>query len=124
MEGINLFGNFNRHDPKLSAQAIERNLAIHGKQGATVSAVTFQLWITPAVRNLITHNPTRGIEFFPVDKQIKYVPPNEDVLRVILAAEPDSQEYLWTIALTIARMSEINRLTWQDVNFTESYLVL
>jgi len=65
------------------------------------------------VRNWITHNPTRGIEFFPVDKQIKYVPPNEDVLRVILAADPDIQDYLWTIALTMGRMSEVNRLTWQ-----------
>jgi integrase len=76
------------------------------------------------VRNWITHNPTRGVEFFPVDKQIKYVPPNEDVLRVILAADPDTQDYLWTIALTMGRMSEINRLTWQDVNFEERYVVL
>jgi integrase len=76
------------------------------------------------VRNWITHNPTRGIEFFPVDKQIKYVPPNEDVLRVILAADPDIQDYLWTIALTMGRMSEVNRLTWQDVDFKERYVVL
>jgi len=76
------------------------------------------------MRNWITHNPTRGIEFFPVDKQIKYVPPNEDVLRVILAAEPDVQDYLWTIALTMGRMSEVNRLTWPDVNFEERYVVL
>ena len=51
-----------------------------------------------------------------MDKQIKYVPPKEDVLRVILAADPDTQDYLWTIALTMGRMSEINRLTWQEVN--------
>ena len=76
------------------------------------------------VRNWITHNPTRGIEFIPVDKQIKYVPPNEDVLRVILAADPDIQDYLWTIALTMGRMSEVNRLTWQDVNFEERFVVL
>jgi len=76
------------------------------------------------VRNWFNHNPTRGIEFFPVDKQIKYVPPNEDVLRVILAADPDIQDYLWTIALTMGRMSEVNRLTWQDVDFKERYVVL
>lgn len=76
------------------------------------------------VRNWITHNPTRGIEFFPVDKQIRYVPPNEDVLRVILAAEPDTQDYLWTIALTMGRMSEVNRLTWQDVSLKGRYVVL
>ncbi|MDZ7598554.1 MAG: tyrosine-type recombinase/integrase [Desulfobacterales bacterium] len=60
---------------------------------------------------------TRGIEFFPVEKRIKYVPTKKDVLKVILAADLDTQDYLWTIALTMGRMGEINRLTWQDVNF-------
>ena len=75
-------------------------------------------------RNWIDHNPTRGIDFFPVEKRIKYVPPKEDVLRVILAADTDAQDYLWTIALTIGRMSEINRLTWEDVNFDASCVIL
>lgn len=75
-------------------------------------------------RGWIPENPTQGIEFFPVEKRIHYVPPKEDVLRVILAAEPDTQDYLWTIALTMGRMSEINRLTWQDVNLKDLYVVL
>ena len=75
-------------------------------------------------RGWISANPTRGIEFLPAEKPIKYVPPKHDVLAVILAADPDTQDYLWTIALTIGRMSEINRLTWQDVNFEERYVVL
>ena len=41
-----------------------------------------------------------------------------------MAAEPDTQDYLWVIALTMGRMSEINRLTWQDVNLKERYVVL
>ena len=75
-------------------------------------------------RGWISENPTEGIEFLPVEKGIKYVPPKHDVFGVILAAEPDTQDYLWTIALTMGRMSEINRLTWQDVNFEERYVVL
>ena len=75
-------------------------------------------------RNWIEHNPTRGIEFFPVEKRIKYVPPKEDVLRVILAADPDAQDYLWTIAFTMGRMSEINRLTWEEVNFDARCVIL
>lgn len=67
-------------------------------------------------RGWISENPTQGIEFLPAEKPIKYVPPKQDVLAVILAADPDTQDYLWTIALTMGRMSEINRLTWQDVN--------
>ena len=75
-------------------------------------------------RRWVTGNPTEGIDFFPVEKRIKYVPPKEDVLRVILAADSDTQDYLWAIALTMGRMSEINRLTWDDVSFEERYVVL
>ena len=77
-----------------------------------------------STRNWISHNPTRGIDFFPVEKKIKYVPPKEDVLRVILAADPNTHDYLWAIALTLGRMSEINRLAWQDVNLNERYVIL
>jgi integrase len=71
-------------------------------------------------RKWIQNNPTDGIEFFPVEKRIKYVPPKEDVFSVILAADRDTKDYLWTIMLTMGRMSEINRLTWQDINFKET----
>jgi integrase len=76
------------------------------------------------VRNWILRNPTRGIQFFPVDKTVKYVPPKEDILRVMLAAPPDVQDYLWTIALTIGRMSEVNRLAWQDVDLIKRHVIL
>jgi integrase len=75
-------------------------------------------------RNWMDYNPTRGIDFFPVEKKIKYVPPKEDVLRVILMAKPDTQDYLWTISLTMGRMSEINRLTWHDIDLTARYVIL
>ncbi|HQL90821.1 MAG TPA: site-specific integrase [Syntrophales bacterium] len=68
-------------------------------------------------RRWITINPTYGIEFFPVEKRIKYVPPIEDVLKVISAADPDTQDYLWTMILTMGRMSEINNLIWEDIDF-------
>jgi integrase len=75
-------------------------------------------------RNWLSYNPTKGIDFFPVEKKIKYVPPKEDVLRVILMADSDTRDYLWTIALTLGRMSEINRLIWEDVNFEERSVIL
>ena len=75
-------------------------------------------------RNWISNNPTQGIAFFPVEKKLKYIPPKKDVFKVILAADPDTQDYLWTLALTMGRMSEINRLTWEDVNFEECSVVL
>ena len=41
-----------------------------------------------------------------------------------LAADQETQDYLWTMALTMGRMSEINRLTWEDVNLEQRYVVL
>ena len=72
----------------------------------------------------IKHNPTAGIPFLPVERKVKYVPPKDDVLKVICAADPDTQDYLWTIVLTMGRMGEINRLTWQDVDFENRQVVL
>lgn len=77
-----------------------------------------------STRQWLAHNPTKGIEFFPVEKKIRYVPPKEDVLRVILSADRDTQDYLYTVALTLGRMSEINRMTWQDVNFNKRHVIL
>ena len=75
-------------------------------------------------RGWIKENPTEGLEFFPVEKKLHYIPPKQDILRVILAADPDTQDYLWTIALTLGRIGEINRLTWQDVDLEDRSLIL
>lgn len=77
-----------------------------------------------APRLWIKNNPTLGIEFFPIEKREKYVPPKEDVTKVVMAADSDTKDYLWTIILTMGRMSEINKLKWSDVNFKDKYLVL
>ena len=69
-------------------------------------------------------NLTDGIEFFAVEEKIKYVPPLEDIYKVIAMADSDAQDYLWTIRETMARVSEVNSLTWDDVNFSENYVVL
>jgi len=75
-------------------------------------------------KKLITNNPVDGIEFFPVEKKIKYVPPHEDIDKVIEVADPKTKDYLLTIRETMARMSEINRLTWDDVDFERNCVTL
>lgn len=75
-------------------------------------------------QKLIIDNPTDRIKFLPVEKKIKYIPPKKDVISVLLAAGPDEQDYLYAIKDTIARMSEINRLTWEDVNFKNKSIIL
>ena len=57
-------------------------------------------------------NPTDDIEFFAEEEKIKYVPPLDDIYKVIAMADSDTQDYLWTIRETMARVGEVNRLTW------------
>jgi integrase len=75
-------------------------------------------------QELIGVNPTQGLKFMPVEKKIKHIPSKEDVAKVLLAADPDTQDYLVAIKDTLGRMSEINRLTWADVDFERKYVVL
>lgn len=75
-------------------------------------------------RRLICANPVDGIGFLPVEKRIRYVPPSEEIDQVIALADPDTQDYLWVIRETVGRMSEINRLTWEDVNLEGRYVIL
>jgi len=75
-------------------------------------------------KKFIFENPVDGIDFFPEEKKIKYVPPPDDIDRVIEIADPDTQDYLWTLRETAARMSEVNRLTWDDVNLEMRYVFL
>ena len=72
----------------------------------------------------ITHNPTQRIDFFPLEKKVKYIPPPEDIDKVISVADLDSQDYLLTIRETLGRVGEINRLTWEDVNLEDRYIIL
>ncbi len=75
-------------------------------------------------RRWIDKNPCQGIEFFPVAKNVKYVPPEEHIARVVACAKPDDVDYLVTIKDTMARVGEINRLTWDDVQFEERCVLL
>jgi integrase len=75
-------------------------------------------------QKLVDANPTTGIKFFPVEKKVKHVPTAAEIDKVIAAADPDTQDYLWTIRETMGRVSEINRLLWEDVNLSGRYIVL
>ncbi|HCY87768.1 MAG TPA: integrase, partial [Desulfobacteraceae bacterium] len=70
------------------------------------------------------HNPTDDLDFFPVEQKKKYVPPIKDVIAVLLAASGEFQDYLWTIALTLGRMSEVNRLEKSDLDFENGVVTL
>jgi integrase len=75
-------------------------------------------------RRLLTTSPAEGIDFLPVEKKVRCTPSVDDVKKVLAEADRDTQDYLWVIWETMARMSEINRLTWNDVNLEQWYVVL
>ncbi|MFH1983180.1 MAG: tyrosine-type recombinase/integrase [Pseudomonadota bacterium] len=75
-------------------------------------------------RKLVSSNPTAQIAFLPIEKRKRYVPPKDDVMKVVSLADPDAQQYLWAILLTAARVNEINNLTWDDVSFDAHQVTL
>lgn len=75
-------------------------------------------------QRLTSESPAEGIDFFPVEKKLRHIPSLEDVSKVLAAADRDTQDYLWTIWDTMVRMSEVNRLTLDDVNLERRHVIL
>jgi integrase len=75
-------------------------------------------------QEIIPFNPVAKIKKLPMEKRIKYIPPKEDILKVLVAATSEVRDYLYLIIDTAARVSEINHLTWDDVNWADQHIVL
>jgi integrase len=73
-------------------------------------------------RDMLRENPCRKIKFYPISKKKKYIPPKEDIQKVLQAASPKDRRYLLVIIHTLARVNEINNLKWEDVY--DDYLIL
>jgi integrase len=73
-------------------------------------------------REMLSDNPAGRIKFYSVSKSKKYIPPREDIQKVLEAATPRQRQYLLAIIHTLARVNEINKLKWEDVH--EDYLIL
>ncbi|MFA4902253.1 MAG: tyrosine-type recombinase/integrase [Desulfobaccales bacterium] len=72
----------------------------------------------------VTDNPVVGLSFLPMAKKLKYIPALEDIDKLIALADLEVQDYLWLLRDTFARVSEVNRLSWDDVNLEQKYVVL
>lgn len=56
------------------------------------------------------------IKPFPVDRQERYIPPEEDIIKVLQAASGQDLVMLLTFYYTGARRGEVFRLVWSDVD--------
>ena len=61
-------------------------------------------------------SPLERIKPFPVDREERYVPPDEDVIKVFQVATGQDLVMLLTFFYTGARRGEIFRLTWADID--------
>jgi integrase len=69
-------------------------------------------------RRLIRENPCHFLERMPEPRFQRQIPTPEEMSKIILAAGPD-RPFLLAIYHTMARVDEILRLKWEDVNFQE-----
>ena len=76
------------------------------------------------MHDLVDKNPCKTIEPFPEQKAAKYVPPAEDIDRVLMVADQEEMDLLVCLYHTGGRIGEIFRLAWDDVNFEKRWIRL
>ncbi len=71
-------------------------------------------------------NPCQILEKMPHTPKNKTIPPEDVILKLIMAADPetDEQDLLLVIIHTLGRIDEVLRLRWEDVNFEKRLVTL
>jgi len=74
---------------------------------------------------MVDRNPLNRLDKLPHDTKRKLIPPENSIVKLILAADPLTEEKdLLTVLLhTVARIDEVLRLSWADINFEKRILV-
>jgi integrase len=75
-------------------------------------------------QELLLKNPCHNIESYPEQTKVKYVPPAEDINKVLLAADREDMDLILTLYHTAGRTSEVLNLTWEDINFEQRWVRL
>lgn len=69
-------------------------------------------------------NPWARTDRRPHDRKPQYVPAADDIVRLLMAASREDRVFLNCYLQTGARMNEIFRLVWEDVNFDQRQIRL
>ncbi len=75
-------------------------------------------------QEILFRNPCINIDKLPELVSERYVPPVEDVQKVLAVAVEDDFDLLMVLYHTAGRISEIFRLTWSDINFDQRFILL
>jgi len=77
------------------------------------------------ILNVVDFNPVLKIKNLPHNRKEKSMPSEESIIKLMLAADPTTDEHdLLTVLLhTLARIDEVLRLTWADINFERRVLI-
>jgi integrase len=108
-----------RHNVKQFLLKIKKDSAWMANKYKKFISAMFNWGIT---EELVNYNPATNIKKFPVVVEEKYVPPLEDVVKVLNRASKTQRQYLEVIAYTMGRVREVNNLRWKDIH--EDYLLL
>jgi integrase len=74
-------------------------------------------------RGLMAHNPCQLIDKMPMEAHRKLIPTEDEMARLLVAAGPD-RPLVQILLHTMARIDEILRLKWEDVNLSEASIRL
>jgi len=72
----------------------------------------------------IAGNPCRYVQAFPEEEAVRYVPPAEDIQKVLLAATPWEMDIITVLLHTGARIGEVRNLLWDDLSMERKELRL
>lgn len=99
----------------LNTRPSNNNFNAHRKELSCV--FTFAI----KVKRIIQYNPCWDLDKMPHTPEEKYIPTESDILKLIIAANPetDERDLLLVLIHLAARIDEILRLRWIDVNFKE-----
>ncbi len=69
-------------------------------------------------------NPAAGIEPFPVERTVRYIPAPADIAAVLKIAQGWQADLIQLLIHTAARVSEITSLNWDDVDLRAGVVTL
>jgi len=69
----------------------------------------------------ITHNPVLNVDRLPEERKLEYIPPGEDIDKVMMACSAQDRVMLQCCYFTFARRGEIFNWTWEDINFEKQW---